>query len=170
MYLSFLLKLKFKFCRLKKVIQAKLDEYRALQALPSSVAQPTSSSATTASSSSSNTVTTGAAATPGSSSTLPASSRGGEAAPQSSAPLAPLQPPRVNPRHLQQLFDMGFTREQGEEALLACGDNLTAAMDWLLSRPATSGAGVCSVGVVMGVACMHITLNSTLHSILWVWF
>lgn len=44
-------------------------------------------------------------------------------------------PPRVDPHHLQQLCDMGFTRVHAEEALEACGNELNTAMEWILTHP-----------------------------------
>ena len=49
----------------------------------------------------------------------------------------PPAPPRVDPHHLQQLCDMGFTRAHAEEALEACGNDLNAAMEWILTHPSS---------------------------------
>ncbi len=49
----------------------------------------------------------------------------------------PPAPPRVDPHHLQQLCDMGFARAHAEEALEACGNELNAAMEWILTHPAS---------------------------------
>lgn len=49
----------------------------------------------------------------------------------------PPAPPRVDPHHLQQLCDMGFVRAHAEEALEACGNELNAAMEWILTHPAS---------------------------------
>jgi len=32
-------------------------------------------------------------------------------------------------------MDMGFTRDHGIEALLVCGNDLTTAMEWILTHP-----------------------------------
>lgn len=46
-------------------------------------------------------------------------------------------------------MDMGFTRDHATDALLVCGNNLTAAMEWILTHPPTEdtttndGDGVC---------------------------
>lgn len=62
----------------------------------------------------------------------------------SSGPSAPPPPPpphpSVDPLFLQQLCDMGFSREHAEEALIACANDLTAAMDWILNHPPPSAA------------------------------
>lgn len=34
-------------------------------------------------------------------------------------------------------MDMGFTRDHATDALLVCGNNLTAAMEWILTHPPT---------------------------------
>jgi hypothetical protein len=47
---------------------------------------------------------------------------------------AEVRPPRVDPLYLGQLCDMGFSREQGERALLVCGNDLPTAMEWILTR------------------------------------
>ena len=133
-------------------------EYRALQAPPAPPAPPSQPATAPPNSSSTGASSDTAAATASSS----ASSTSGGATPQgnqvSQPPPAapPPQPPRVNPHHLQQLFDMGFSQEQGEEALLACGDNLTAAMDWLLSRPTPSGPAVGPSGCGQGCGLQRI--------------
>lgn len=49
----------------------------------------------------------------------------------------PPAPPRVDPHHLQQLCDMGFTRTHAEEALEACGNDLNSAMEWILTHPSS---------------------------------
>ena len=78
---------------------------------------------------------------------------GGVATP---APAAP----RVTPIHLQQLCDMGFSRELTEEALVATSNDLGSAMEWMLShQPSASGSsgrGVCvcvCVDVLVCVLC-----------------
>ena len=59
------------------------------------------------------------------------------------APPIPYVPvPRVDPLYLQQLCDMGFARDHSEEALLACGNDLSAAMEWILSHPPSTSAEV----------------------------
>lgn len=46
-------------------------------------------------------------------------------------------------------MDMGFSRDNATDALLVCGNNLTAAMEWILAHPPTedpvtsSGDTVC---------------------------
>ena len=55
------------------------------------------------------------------------------------SPAAP-QIPRVDPLYLQQLIDMGFTRNHAEEALMACGNDLSTAMEWILTHPPSSTA------------------------------
>ena len=37
-------------------------------------------------------------------------------------------------------MDMGFTRDHATDALLVCGNNLTAAMEWILSHPPAEDA------------------------------
>ena len=69
----------------------------------------------------------------GTSSSSSSSSSGGGVA---HIPAPPV--PRVDPLYLQQLSDMGFTREHAEEALLACGNELPSAMEWILSHPPSS--------------------------------
>lgn len=56
------------------------------------------------------------------------------AAAASTAPPTEEADPRINPDHLSQLMDMGFTREQCTEALLATG-NIEQATEYLLNNP-----------------------------------
>ena len=74
---------------------------------------------------------------------------GGEVSESSSS----VRPPRVDPLYLSQLCDMGFSREQAERALLVCGNDLTTAMEWLLTRR-PSGGEVRSVCVSLCVCVM----------------
>ena len=55
-------------------------------------------------------------------------------------PPRPPPVPRVDPLYLQQLCDMGFSRPHAEEALLACGNDLSTAMEWILSHPPSSSS------------------------------
>ena len=78
--------------------------------------------------------------------------------------------PRAAPGHLQQLCDMGFARELAEEALVATGNDLSSAMEWMLShQPSASGSsgrevvcvcvcrGGCTYGCYMWVCgCVHV--------------
>lgn len=61
-------------------------------------------------------------------------------APPSSVPPPPPVHPSVDPLFLQQLCDMGFSRAHGEEALIACANDLAAAMDWILNHPPSTSA------------------------------
>ena len=69
----------------------------------------------------------------------------------SSSPAPPIVAPRVDPHFLQQLCDMGFSREHSEEALLTCGNDITTAMEWILSHPPSSEA-------VQVCACVCVSL------------
>jgi len=37
-------------------------------------------------------------------------------------------------------MDMGFTRDNATDALMYCGNNITAAMEWILAHPPTQDA------------------------------
>ena len=65
---------------------------------------------------------------------------GSSEAPPSSVPPPPPVHPSVDPLFLQQLCDMGFSRAHGEEALIACANDLASAMDWILNHPPSSSA------------------------------
>lgn len=69
----------------------------------------------------------------------------GEGASAPSAPPPPPIYPSVDPVFLQQLCDMGFTREQADEALTASANDLPAAMDWILNHPQTTTASATTV-------------------------
>ncbi len=58
-----------------------------------------------------------------------------------------VRPPRVDPLYLGQLCDMGFSREQGERALLVCGNDLPTAMEWILTRH--PGATEVQVSIIL---------------------
>lgn len=58
-------------------------------------------------------------------------------------------PPRVDPHHLQQLCDMGFTRTHAEEALEACGNDLNSAMEWILTHPSSEVCAEVLVSVLV---------------------
>ena len=157
------------------MIEAKLREYKTLHFPPPSPAPsaPTTAAATTSATPAASSSTPAASSsTPAASSSSTSSSQAAtrDVTPQAARdplqgaqnpPMVPVpQPPRVNPHHLQQLFDMGFTREQGEEALLACGDSVTASMEWLLSHPGPSAQAV-------GLFQMYIHVYCTLLSLLY---
>ena len=93
--------------------------------------------------------TTTAAAKP-TTSGPPEASTDGASAPPPPPPPAPPVHPSVDPMFLQQLCDMGFTRDHAEEALMACANDITAAMDWILNHPpstSTSAAPVSLLGI-----------------------
>lgn len=55
-------------------------------------------------------------------------------------PEVQIQRPKVNEeneRKIKQLMDMGFTREQSQNALIATNGNLEVAADYLFSVPNT---------------------------------
>lgn len=100
----------------EKLIETKLADFFKLNmplGTPKSTAKSTSSSDTVAAS---------------------GSTPSGSAAP----PPPPPVHPSVDPVFLQQLSDMGFSREHAEEALIACANDLTSAMDWILTHPQTT--------------------------------
>lgn len=57
-----------------------------------------------------------------------------EAAQQAGEPAQP-QPLQSS---VQRLMDMGFTRDQAEEALSKCNNSFEQATDWLLNKPNVS--------------------------------
>lgn len=118
----------------EKLVEAKVAEYLksispVSSASKTSAAKQSSSSGTNAEAS----ATDGATAS----------------APPTAPPPPPPVHPSVDPLFLQQLCDMGFSRDHAEEALIACANDLTSAMDWILnhppssSTPSVSGHRVC---------------------------
>lgn len=63
-------------------------------------------------------------------------------------PPLPSQHPGVEPLALQQLVHMGFSQDHAAEALVACGNNLTLAMDWILTHQPSTTAGAEVSGIL----------------------
>lgn len=55
-------------------------------------------------------------------------------------------------------MDMGFSRDHATEALLVCGNNLTAAMEWILTHPQTEDTATSS-----GDAVRYVGSNGTVN-------
>ena len=103
--------------------------------------------------------TTGTTGATGTTDTTSASgTAGGAAGGEASESSSSVRPPRVDPLYLGQLCDMGFSREQAERALLVCGNDLTTAMEWLLTRHPSGGevrrACVCVCVCVYVCVCV----------------
>ena len=77
-------------------------------------------------------------------------------------PPPPVPVPHVDPLYLQQLCDMGFERNHAEEALVACGNDLPTAMEWILSHPPSSTEAVSMRLVILLVGLF---LNATWLSV-----
>ncbi len=111
----------------ERLIQTKLADFFKLNAPPgaSAISKSTSKS------------------TPVSEAVGSSSTPSGDSAPPPPPPPPPTHP-SVDPTLLQQLSDMGFSRDHAEEALIASANDLTSAMDWILNhpQPTTAAAAV----------------------------
>ncbi len=70
------------------------------------------------------------------------------AGPSGVVPTPPRTAPLVDPAYLQniqQLCDMGFERHHADEALQACGNDLSSAMEWILAHPPSAPVEVVSL-------------------------
>ena len=92
--------------------------------------------------------TDGGASSGGGASSSSSSSRGAQASSSVSVEAPPLH--RVDQAFLQQLCDMGFARNHAEVALIACANDLTSAMEWILSHPPPPLAVAAEVMVLIG--------------------
>ena len=118
--------------------------------------------------------------TPGSTTSAPATGAAapatGAAAPATGVAAPPPPPPpssqppahpSVNPHYLQQLTDMGFSRERAEEALVACANDVQAAMDWIFIHPSPGPSSAATdvshnyygMALTCGMTCMTCALH-----------
>ena len=75
--------------------------------------------------------------------------------PPTDAPPPPPSHPSVNPLFLQQLMDMGFPQVHAEDALIACGNDLPSAMDWILTHPHAASNSAATAAT--NVSCVEFT-------------
>ena len=78
----------------------------------------------------------------GTDSTTTAITSQSQTAASSTADTAPSEHPGMDPVALQQLLDMGFSQDNAAEALVACGNSFTLAMDWILNQQRSLPAAV----------------------------
>ena len=89
------------------------------------------------------------------------SSSSSAAAGEPAAPPPPVHP-SVDPVFMQQLCDMGFTRGHAEDALIACGNDLSSAMDWILNHPPSSSATAAVSATPTNCAALTCSLGCSL--------